>query len=93
MVDNPDVNGLFNLGTGRARSFLDLADAVSSATGKARNVEYIDMPSSIRERYQYFTEAAMSRLRAAGVVKPFTSLEAGVADYVKNFLATDDPYL
>ena len=93
LLDNPDVNGLFNLGTGRARSFLDLADALSSATGKARNVEYVDMPSSIRDRYQYFTEAAMSRLRAAGFVKPFTSLEAGVADYVKNFLATNDPYL
>ena len=93
LLDNPDVNGLFNLGTGRARSFMDLADALSSATGKARHVEYIDMPSSIRERYQYFTEAAMSRLRAAGFVKPFTSLEAGVADYVKNFLATNDPYL
>ena len=76
--------GIYNLGTGRARSFADLARATFRAMGReAANIEYFDMPTELRERYQYFTEADMTRLRAAGWQRPFTSLEDGVAAYVE----------
>ncbi len=92
LLDNPRVNGLFNVGTGKARSFLDLAHAIYTATGKSAKIEFIDTPDEILHQYQYFTEAATERLREAGYTAPFTSLEEGVADYVKTYLATDDPY-
>ena len=87
-----DVNGVFNLGTGQARSFADLAAAVFRAAGQAPRIEYVDMPAELRGQYQYFTQAPMERLRAAGYQTPFVSLEDGVADYVTRFLATADPY-
>ena len=93
LFDNPKINGLFNLGTGHARSFVDMAMALFSALGKVPQIEYIDMPFQIQDKYQYFTEAQMSQLRSVGYVAPFTSLEAGIADYVNNFLDTDDAYL
>jgi ADP-L-glycero-D-manno-heptose 6-epimerase len=74
--------GIYNLGSGKARTFVDLARATFRALGKEPNIEFIDMPEALRERYQYFTEAKMERLRAAGYVKPFTSLEDGAARYV-----------
>jgi ADP-L-glycero-D-manno-heptose 6-epimerase len=74
--------GIYNLGTGRARTFLDLARAVFAALGKPEQVEFIDTPEAIRDRYQYFTEARMERLRAAGYGEAFTALEAGVGAYV-----------
>jgi ADP-L-glycero-D-manno-heptose 6-epimerase len=89
---HPDVSGLFNLGTGRARTWLDLAQALFDAARQPCNIEFIDMPQTLAEKYQYFTEARMSRLRAAGYDRPFTSLEDGVSKYVRNYLATDDPY-
>ena len=92
LYDHPAVNGLFNLGTGQARSFADLAKAVFAALGKAPNIHYIDTPETLRAQYQYFTEAKMARLRAAGYTKPFTALEAGVTRYVQDFLHTPDPY-
>lgn len=92
LYDHPAVNGLFNMGTGQARSFAELATAVFTALGKAPNIRYIDTPENIRAQYQYFTEAKMARLRAAGYDKPFTSLEDGVARYVQDFLHTSDPY-
>ncbi len=92
LLDNPDVNGLFNLGTGRARSFADLAAAVFRALGRDSNVAYVDTPPEIRDNYQYFTQAEMKRLRAAGYDSPFRSLEDGVADYVQNYLSRPDPY-
>ena len=92
LYDHPAVNGLFNCGTGQARSFEDLALAVFAATGKPSKIAYIDMPPEIRPRYQYFTEAKMERLRAAGYAAPFTLLEEGVGRYVRDFLATKDPY-
>ena len=91
LLDHPDVSGLFNVGTGKARSFLDLASAVYRALGKEPRIKFIDTPLSIRDKYQYFTEAKMDRLRAAGYTKPFTSLEEGVTRYVQQFL-TGDPY-
>jgi ADP-L-glycero-D-manno-heptose 6-epimerase len=92
LLDRVSVSGLFNVGTGQARSFRDLANAVFAALGREPNIEYIDMPEDIRDRYQYFTEARMDRLLAAGFDRPFTSLEDGVADYVSRYLSKDDPY-
>ena len=92
LLDHAEVCGLFNVGTGRARSFLDLARALQRALGADERIELIDMPQSLRAQYQYFTEARIDRLRRAGYDAPFTTLEAGVADYVANYLATDDPY-
>ncbi|MBI1245181.1 MAG: ADP-glyceromanno-heptose 6-epimerase [Alphaproteobacteria bacterium] len=90
---NPQVSGLFNLGTGKARSFLDLATAVYSTLGRNANIAWRDTPEEIRDKYQYFTQADTGRLRAAGYAKPFTDLEEGVRRYVLDFLATDDPYV
>ena len=91
-LEHPGVSGLFNCWTGRARSFLDLARAVFAALGREPEIEWVDTPEAIRERYQYFTEARMERVRAAGYRAPFRTLEEGVADYVHRFLATDDPW-
>ncbi|MBF0354557.1 MAG: ADP-glyceromanno-heptose 6-epimerase [Alphaproteobacteria bacterium] len=92
LLDNPHVSGLYNLGTGQARSFLDLASSVYRALGKEPYIKYIDTPAEIRSKYQYFTEARMARLRAAGYVRSFTSLEDGVTRYVQKYLASPDPY-
>ena len=79
-------SGLYNLGTGKARSFYDLAANTFKAMGKDINIEFIDIPEDIRDKYQYFTEANMDKLRNAGYDKEFTSLEDGVMDYVKDYL-------
>ena len=79
-------SGIYNLGTGKARSFYDLAANTFKAMGKDVNIEFIDIPEDIRDKYQYFTEANMPKLREAGYDKEFTSLEDGVMDYVKNYL-------
>ena len=79
-------SGLYNLGTGKARSFYDLAANTFKAMGKDVDIEFIDIPEDIRDKYQYFTEANMTKLREAGYDKEFTSLEDGVMDYVKNHL-------
>jgi ADP-L-glycero-D-manno-heptose 6-epimerase len=92
LLDNSQVSGLFNLGTGQARSWLDLAKALFAAAGRAPAIEFIDMPPALIEKYQYFTQARMDRLRSAGYQRPFTSLEEGIADYVHRYLAADDPY-
>ena len=92
LFDHPDVSGLFNMGTGKARSFADLARAVFAALGKEANIDYVDTPEEIREKYQYFTEAKMDRLGAAGYDKAFTAIEEGVGRYVRDYLDTDDPY-
>ena len=94
LLDHPKVSGLFNLGTGQARSFLDLAQAVKKALPEMKlEIEFFDMPAGLKDRYQNFTEAKMDRLRAAGYTKPFTSLEDGTADYLRNYLEAADPYL
>jgi ADP-L-glycero-D-manno-heptose 6-epimerase len=85
-------NGLYNLGTGKARTFYDLAANTFIAQGLQPNIEFIDMPEDIRDKYQYFTEANMNKLRAAGYAEPFSSLEEGVADYVKNYLLPSMSY-
>jgi ADP-L-glycero-D-manno-heptose 6-epimerase len=85
-------SGLYNLGTGKARSFLDLVKNTFKAMGVPENIEFIDTPIDIRDKYQYFTEANMAKLRSIGYAKPFTSLEDGVNDYVKNYLL-DNKYM
>ncbi len=90
--DHPHVSGLFNAGSGQARSFLDLAHAVFAAINQKADVAFIDMPESLRAKYQYFTEARLDRLRAAGYDRPFTTLTEGVAAYVQDYLLQDDPY-
>jgi len=89
LIDNPAVNGLYNVGSGRARSFADLAQALFAALGRNANIDYIAMPDELKGRYQYFTEAPLSRLRGAGYTKPMTGLEAGIEDYVRRYLAGD----
>ena len=79
-------NGIYNLGSGKARTFLDLAKATFKALGKNPDIEFIDTPVDIRDKYQYFTEANMNKLIAQGYVKPFSTLEEGVQDYVSNYL-------
>jgi ADP-L-glycero-D-manno-heptose 6-epimerase len=92
LLEHPQVSGLFNVGTGIARSWLDLAGAVFSACGRARAVGFIDMDPQLIEKYQYFTQARMQRLRDAGYDRPFSSLEDGVSEYVKKYLLNQDPY-
>jgi len=86
MENLPEPSGLYNLGTGHSRTFLDLATATFTAMGREPAISFIDTPPDIRDKYQYFTEAEMGKLRAAGYDKPFYTLENGVADYVKNYL-------
>lgn len=92
LLANPGVSGLFNLGTGKARSFRDLMLAVGDALGKPVAFDYVDMPLSIRSQYQYFTQADMSKLARAGYPAPFHTLEEGVRDYVQGYLTKADPY-
>ena len=92
LLDNRGVSGIFNLGTGEARSFADLVGAMASALGKEARIDFVDTPVSIRANYQYFTQARMERLRAAGYTAPFHTLEEGVRDYVSNYLAAPDRY-
>lgn len=79
-------SGIYNVGTGRARTFLDLARAVFAALEKPESISFIDTPEDIRDKYQYFTEANTQKLRAAGYTRPFTSLEAGINEYVRDYL-------
>jgi len=92
LLASPQVNGVFNLGSGQARSFADLAAATFRAAGHEPSIAYFDMPEALRDKYQYFTQARMDRLRAAGYHRPFTSLEDGVGDYVRAYLSQPDPY-
>ncbi|WP_262713157.1 NAD-dependent epimerase/dehydratase family protein [Anseongella ginsenosidimutans] len=79
-------SGIYNLGSGKARTFLDLVRAAFSAMDRPENIEFIDTPEDIRDKYQYFTEAEMNKLRSAGYDKAFHSLEEGVRDYVQHYL-------
>ncbi len=92
LSETPSASGIFNVGTGRARTFADLAGAVFAAMGRKPTIEFVDTPEAIRDRYQYFTEADMGRLQSAGYDKPATELEDGVGQYVRDYLAAADPY-
>jgi len=93
LYEHPKISGLFNLGTGKSRSFADLAVAVYRAAGKAPLIQYREMPKELQEKYQYFTEAEMGKLRSVGYTAPFTSLEDGIKLYVQNYLAGKDAYV
>ncbi len=93
LLDNPKISGFYNVGTGKARSFDDLARALFAALGKEPKIDYFDMHETMRDKYQYFTEAKIDRLRKAGYTAEFSSLEDGVKDYVQNYLMKADPYL
>ncbi len=86
LLEHPDVSGLFNVGTGRAQSFRELAEATFHALGMEPNIEYIEMPEHLREKYQYYTKAEIDKLRAVGYTEPFMTVEYGVRDYVLNYL-------
>ncbi len=92
LAKSEQVNGVYNLGSGTARTFEDMAKAVFAAAGKSANIEYTPMPPAIRDKYQYFTQAKMDRLKAAGFNQPMTALEDGITDYVQSYLAQPDPY-
>jgi len=82
-MENKDASGIFNIGTGEARTWNDLANALFSALGKEPNIEYIEMPEELKNKYQYFTQANITKIRNAGYDKPISTIEEGVADYVK----------
>ncbi|MFZ9001175.1 MAG: ADP-glyceromanno-heptose 6-epimerase [Bacteriovoracaceae bacterium] len=94
MMKNPNTefSGVYNMGTGQARSFYDLVKATFKALGKDENIKFIEMPKEIRNQYQYFTQAQMDKFKDFRPNFPFHSLEQGVEDYVKNFLKKDDPF-
>ena len=80
---------MFNVGTGKARTWIDLVTSLFNSVGKPVDIEFIDMPEDIRDKYQYFTQAEMNKIKTAGYEKEITSLEDGVDDYVKNYLLSD----
>ena len=86
LMNHRKDSGIYNLGTGQARTFLDLAKGTFKALNKAEDISFIDTPADIRDKYQYFTEANMNKLKSIGYKKPFTSLEDGISDYVSNYL-------
>jgi ADP-L-glycero-D-manno-heptose 6-epimerase len=92
LIDHPGINGMFNVGTGQARSFSEMAQAVLATTGRSQPIEFVDTPPVIRPNYQYFTEAPIERLRRAGYHAPFATVEQGVAEYITKYLGTSDRY-
>jgi ADP-L-glycero-D-manno-heptose 6-epimerase len=88
---HPEISGLFNVGTGRAASFKELAESVFSALNLNPQIDYIDMPKNLKSKYQYFTQAKTEKLRKAGYTAPFHDLAAGSFDYVTEHLAKEDP--
>ncbi|MET0278686.1 MAG: ADP-glyceromanno-heptose 6-epimerase [Pseudorhodoplanes sp.] len=92
LLDTPRISGLFNVGTGKARSFREMIEAMFAAMNRPAKIEYVDMPESIRGQYQYFTEGNVGRLRAAGYNAGFTPFEEGVERYVTQFLDRPDRY-
>ena len=92
MLKNPQVNGIYNVGTGQARSFYDLAKATWKAMGKEPKIGFKEMPETLRDKYQYYTQADLTHLRSIGYSQPMTSLEEGVRQYVQNYLNQEDMY-
>ena len=88
-LDTPDLNGLFNVGSGKARTWDDLVTALFKALNKPVKIDYIEMPEHLHDKYQYFTEAEIKKIKKVGYTAPISSLEAGVTDYVKNYLLSN----
>ncbi len=86
LMDTQPQNGLYNIGTGKARTFLDLVTAIFTTLEISPQINFVDTPADIRDKYQYFTEADMSKLQTAGYNVPISSLENGVSDYIQHFL-------
>lgn len=93
LLDRKNIHGIFNMGYGQARTWLDLTNLVFKNTSKPSNIQFIDIPENIREKYQYFTEAKMGKLLELGLEAPSWNLEKGIQDYVQNYLLKEDPYL
>jgi ADP-L-glycero-D-manno-heptose 6-epimerase len=93
LLNRPEANGLFNVGTGQARTWKDLVEAIAAAMGREPEIEFVDLPEVIRDGYQYHTQAEMRKLRAAGFIEPFLPLEDSVRDYIGRYLSAPDPYL
>jgi ADP-L-glycero-D-manno-heptose 6-epimerase len=91
-LEHPNVSGIFNLGTGTARSFLDIAQTLITKLDKSIDIEFIDMPEALRSRYQYFTEADMTKLKSVGMKFDFLALENAVEDYLQSYLLREDRY-
>jgi ADP-L-glycero-D-manno-heptose 6-epimerase len=91
LMNNKKTSGIYNVGTGSARTFLDLAKNIFKVTGKESNIEFIDTPADIRDKYQYFTEAKIDKLKSAGYTKEFTPIESGIEEYINDYL-TDMKY-
>lgn len=89
MMEHEEISGLYNLGTGEARTFYDLAKATFVSMGLEPQIEFVEMPEMLREKYQYYTQASMEKLRKAGYTEKFCTLEEGCADYVQNHLMQD----
>ena len=86
LASNGNANGLFNLGSGKARTWIDLASSIFSALDREPSIRFIEMPEILRDKYQYFTEANIKKLREAGFIESLSELEEGVRDYVQNYL-------
>lgn len=93
LLKHPEVSGLFNVGSGKARSFYDLATATFKAMNLTPRIGFKEMPETLRDKYQYYTQADLTALRQSGFDEPMTDLEDGIRQYVQNYLNTDDPYL
>lgn len=93
MLDNPFPSDIYNVGSGKARTWLDLSNAMFRACGKSQRVEFIEMPAELRARYQYFTQANIEKLRSIGYDRPMTALEDGATNYIKGYLMKADPFL
>lgn len=93
LMEKKPTNGIYNMGFGKPRTWLNLADSVFAALGKATKIEWIEMPENIRNQYQYFTEAKTEKWTAAGMSAPKWPLEKAVADYVQNYMSKEDPLL
>ncbi|MGH8214311.1 MAG: ADP-glyceromanno-heptose 6-epimerase [Rhodanobacteraceae bacterium] len=92
LLDHPDVSGIFNVGSGQARSFAEVIGALFAALDRPARIRYREMPEAVREHYQYFTQARVDRLREAGFAQPLTSIENGVREYVQRYLSQPDRY-
>ncbi len=93
VYEHPEVNGIINIGTGKARSFNDLAAAVFDSMDRETNIEYFDIPDVLKSQYQNFTQADVNKVRKSGYQEEISSLEEGISDYIKNYLLKPDPYL
>lgn len=92
LIQHPEISGIFNIGTGHARTYLDVLKAVYEALGEKPEWDFIELPADVKEKYQYFTQADVQKLRSVGYTKPFTTIEEGVTKYVKEYLDTEDQY-